>query len=161
MAHRAVAQSTHATKTAQKLWGKLWPVDAGIQLACSERHPRLVTKLISTLALIAILGAVTACTQKQETPDDIRQKTAQATAELKENTKAVVDGVKEGLQRSNTVDLNKASKQDLMTLPGITSHRADQVIAARPYSDAHQLVSRRILSQTEYDRIKGSVTATP
>jgi competence protein ComEA len=120
-----------------------------------------VTKLISTLALIAILGAVTACTQKQETPDDIRQKTAQATAELKENTKAVVDGVKEGLQRSNTVDLNKASKQDLMTLPGITSHRADQVIAARPYSDAHQLVSRRILSQTEYDRIKGSVTATP
>ena len=117
-------------------------------------------KLIPTIFLIAILGAVIGCTQRKQTPDDIRQKTAEATTELKENTKAVVDGVKEGLQGGHTVDLNKASKQDLMTLPGITSHRADQVIAARPYSDAHQLVSRQVLSQTEYDRIKDNVTAT-
>ena len=57
---------------------------------------------------------------------------ANATAEVKENAKAVAEGVKEGLHRGDTVDLNKASKSDLMNLPGMTSEDADRVIAAGP-----------------------------
>jgi DNA uptake protein ComE-like DNA-binding protein len=115
-------------------------------------------KQILPIALLAGLGI--GCAQKKESPDDIRQETANATAEVKANAKAVVEGVKEGLHRGNTVDLNKSSKDDLLNLPGMTSDRADRVIAARPYDDPHQLVSRHILSGTEYDRIKDQVTAT-
>lgn len=99
---------------------------------------------LNVLVLIALLACAIACTTKKETPDDVREKTANATAELKENAKAVAEGVKEGLHRGDTVDLNKASKEELMNLSGITSDRADRVIGGRPYDDAHQLVSRRV-----------------
>jgi DNA uptake protein ComE-like DNA-binding protein len=119
-----------------------------------------VPKLTKPFLLIALLACLIACTTKKETPDDVREKTANATAELKENAKAVAEGVKEGLHRSDTVDLNKAGKDQLTTLPGMTSDRADRVIAARPYDDAHQLISRRVLSEAEYDRIKDRVTVS-
>jgi DNA uptake protein ComE-like DNA-binding protein len=122
-------------------------------------HPRHVLKL-KTLVLIAFLSCAIACTTKKETPDDVREKTANATAELKENAKAVAEGVKEGLHRGDTVDLNKASKSDLMGLPGLTREGADRVIAGRPYDDAHQVVSRHALSQAQYDRIKDQVTVS-
>ncbi len=66
-----------------------------------------------------------------------------------------MEGVKEGLHRNGAVDLNKASKDDLAALPGMTSDRAD-----RPYADPHQLVSRRIVSEEEYARIKDQLMVT-
>jgi DNA uptake protein ComE-like DNA-binding protein len=104
--------------------------------------------------------AAMGCGQKKETPDDIREKTANATAEIKRNAQAVAQGVKEGLHRGNTIDLNKCSKDDLLTLPGISKETADRVLAARPYDDTHELVSRRLVSEAEYQKIEGKVTAT-
>jgi DNA uptake protein ComE-like DNA-binding protein len=99
------------------------------------------------------------CTSKQQNPDELREKTAQATATLKTDAKAVAEGVREGLNRDKPVDLNQATKEQLLTLPGITSLRADRVIAARPYGTPQELVSRHILTSQEYDRIKDRVTA--
>lgn len=72
----------------------------------------------------------------------------------------MAEGVKEGLSRDKTLNLNKASKGDLLTLPGITDHEADRIIAERPYAGSHELVTRRIVSQDEYDRIKDRVIAS-
>jgi hypothetical protein len=41
----------------------------------------------------------------------------------------------------------------------MSSQGADRIIAGRPYSSASQLVSRRIISEPEYDKIKDQVTA--
>jgi DNA uptake protein ComE-like DNA-binding protein len=54
-------------------------------------------------------------------------------------------------------DLNKASKQDLTSLPGITSQKADRIIAERPYANTHQLVSRHVLSDDEYAQVQERV----
>lgn len=89
----------------------------------------------------------------------MREKTAQATAEVSRDAKAMAEGVKEGLSRDKTLNLNKASKDELLTLPGITSHEADRIIAARPYGSTHELVSRRVLSQEEYEKIKDRIIA--
>jgi competence protein ComEA len=99
-----------------------------------------------------------ACTN--QSPDQIRQKTAEETAALKRDTKAVAQGVKEGLSNKKTVDLNKASKDDLASLPGITSHQADRIIAERPYASPHQLVTRSILSEDEYSQIQDRVVVS-
>jgi DNA uptake protein ComE-like DNA-binding protein len=101
------------------------------------------------------------CTTQKQTPDDLRERTAEATAQLKENAKAVAEGVREGWSRDKPLDLNKATKDQLTTLPGISDERAERILAGRPYDNSGQLVSRRILSQTEYDKIKDSVTAKP
>jgi len=119
-----------------------------------------VRKYIHILTLLVLVMAAMGCGQKKETPDDIREKTANATAEIKRNAQAVAQGVKEGLHRGNTIDLNKCSKDDLLTLPGISKETADRVLAARPYDDTHELVSRRLVSEAEYQKIEGKVTAT-
>jgi DNA uptake protein ComE-like DNA-binding protein len=109
----------------------------------------------SALCLVLMAG----CTQHQQNPDELREKTAQATATLKSDAKAVAEGVREGLNRDKPLDLNEATKEQLLTLPGITNVRADRVIAGRPYGKSEDLVSKHILSEAEYDRIKGRVTA--
>jgi competence protein ComEA len=101
------------------------------------------------------------CSAQKQTPDELREKTAEATAQLKENAKAVAEGVREGWSRGNPLDLNKATKDQLTSLPGIGDDRAERILAGRPYDDPGQLVSRRILSQNEYDKIKDSVSAKP
>lgn len=114
-------------------------------------------RILEVACVAAILAVFTACSSNQ-TPEQIRQKTAQGTATLKSDTKAVVEGVKEGLSSDRTaVDLNKASKDDLAALPGIDAHRADRIIAERPYADAHQLVTRHVLSDDEYAQIRDRV----
>jgi DNA uptake protein ComE-like DNA-binding protein len=113
------------------------------------------------ISLIAIpflaLFLAGACTRQSQNPEEIREKTAQATANMKADATAVAQGVKEGLTRGNKVDLNSASKNQLMALPGVTDTAADRIIAGRPYAAPEDLVNKKILSAREYDRISGQV----
>ena len=109
----------------------------------------------SLLLLGSCLMVIAGCTNSS--PDQIRQKTAEETAAVKRDTKAVAEGLKDGLSSKRAVDLNKASKQDLVSLPGITSQKADRIIAERPYANAHQLVTRHVLSADEYVQVQDRV----
>jgi competence protein ComEA len=116
---------------------------------------------IPTTALIAasllVLASAGCTTNQKQGPDQIREKTAEATSALKQDTKAVAQGVRDGWKRDKLVDLNQASKEQIQTLPGITQHQAERIIAERPYKDPEQLVSRRILSPQQYDELKDKV----
>jgi DNA uptake protein ComE-like DNA-binding protein len=114
-----------------------------------------------TLQLALAGGLITAsigCT-RHDNPQELREKTAQATAEAKRDAKAIAEGVREGWSRDKPVDLNAASKDQLLTLPGISSTQADHIIAERPYSDPHELVTKRIIRQSEYDKVADRLTA--
>ena len=112
-------------------------------------------------ALIAIILSGLGCTTREkDTPDQLRQKTAEATSEIKQGTKAVAQGIRDGLRQDKLTDLNRASKNQILTLPGMTSQLADRIIAERPYKDPQQLVTRRILSSQQYDQVKDLVTVT-
>ncbi len=126
------------------------------QLCRASKHLIGVKILIMTAALAVLL---TGCTQKPQNPDELREKTADATAQLKTDTKAVVEGVREGLSRDKTINLNTATQDQLMTLPGVTRIRAGRVIAGRPYDDPHDVVTHHILSEQEYKRIEDRITA--
>jgi DNA uptake protein ComE-like DNA-binding protein len=105
-----------------------------------------------------ILLAAAAC--NNQSPDQIRQKTAEETANMKRDTKAVAEGIKEGLADKKSIDLNKSSRDQLTTLPGITAERADRIIAARPFASTHELVTRHVISEDEYTRIHGQITVS-
>ncbi len=107
------------------------------------------------LPLALCMGLLTGC--PNQNPDQIRQKTAEETAALKRDSKAVAQGIKEGLSSKRSIDLNKASKEDLASLPGVTERQADRIIAERPFANTHQLVTRRILSEDEYSKIQDRV----
>jgi competence protein ComEA len=129
-----------------------------LQLTIMKLHRLCLALLI--LLLSSSLATFTACSSKQDNPDEIRERTAQATETMRRDTKAVVEGVKEGMRSDNkAININKASREDLLTLPGMTEHEADRIIAVRPFDDAHDLVSRHIVSEGEYDKISDRVIA--
>jgi len=123
-----------------------------------DRFPEHLTVMKTVFIIAAFTFLLAGCTQKPQNPDEIREKTADATAQLKTDTKAVVEGVREGLNRDKPVDLNTATEDQLTTLPGVTAIRARRVIAARPYNDPHDIVTRHILSEQEYKRIQDRIT---
>ena len=139
-------QGTIITKVSSKRAGKL-----------EHMNTRFFANVHYFALAIILLSGLTACTQQQESPEQIRQQTAQATSEAKNDAKAVAEGIRDGLHRDGRLDLNSASKDQLLQLPGMSNSEADRVIAGRPYSSADDLVGRHIVSKSEYDRISDRV----
>lgn len=135
---------------------------------------------MSRLLLIVLCSALLlGCSTKPEDTQKTRQQAADAAAQLKQDTKqaatelkqgaqearkegtAIAQGVREGWSRDNSkniVNVNSASEADLLTLPGFTRHKAIDVIENRPYRTPHDLVSKGILSETDYSRVASRVT---
>ncbi len=57
------------------------------------------------------------------------------------------------------IDLNSASRDELMTLDGIGEVRADAIIRARPFRAKTELVERRLIPEGLYDKIADKVMA--
>jgi competence protein ComEA len=107
---------------------------------------------------ILLAAGLVGCTQTQQNPQELKEKTAEETAALKRDAKAVAEGIREGWNREQAVDLNTASKDQLMTLPGLTATEADRLIARRPYHAPDELVTKHVLTRAEYDKIADQVT---
>jgi competence protein ComEA len=115
-------------------------------------------RIIASFAAV-LLVLVAGCTSQKPSPDEVREKTAQATSDIKRDAQALAEGVKEGWTRDQPLDVNKASKEQLQSLPGMSGDEAQRIIDGRPYSSTSELRSRRVISQPEYDRIKDQITA--
>ncbi|MGA8620374.1 MAG: helix-hairpin-helix domain-containing protein [Candidatus Sulfotelmatobacter sp.] len=115
---------------------------------------------LSILVLALPLTGITACNNNQgDNPDEIRRRTAEATETMRRDAKAVAEGVKEGMGSQKTVNINKASREELLNLPGVTEHEADRIIADRPFDNADDLVKRHVIPESEYDKIRDRVIA--
>ena len=57
------------------------------------------------------------------------------------------------------IDLNTASREKLMTLPGMSERLADRVIAGRPYKNRVELKSRNIVPTNVFNAIVERVVA--
>lgn len=61
--------------------------------------------------------------------------------------------------KSEKLDVNSASKEELDALPGIGGAYAQKIIDGRPYSSKTDLVSKGVLPSSTYDKIKDQITA--
>jgi len=62
---------------------------------------------------------------------------------------------------ASLIDINSASRDDLMKLDGIGEVRADAIIRARPFKAKTELVERRLIPEGLYDKIADKVIARP
>lgn len=112
--------------------------------------------LIGALATAILMAG---CSRESRSPDAIRHDTAKATAGAVRDGRAVVEGMWDGLRTKGPVNINKASKERLESLPGISPETADAIIAGRPYSSGGELLHRHIVTKAEYNRIADRIEA--
>ncbi|HEX2555995.1 MAG TPA: helix-hairpin-helix domain-containing protein [Microvirga sp.] len=58
-----------------------------------------------------------------------------------------------------SLDLNTASKDELIALPGIGAARAEAILKGRPFAAAEELVERKILPASVFEALKGRIGA--
>ena len=117
-----------------------------------------IFSVLLAAGLALILTGCFSCSVKQN-PQQLKEKTAQTTAALKSDAKAVAAGVREGWSRDKPLDVNHATKAQLESLPGVNAAIADRIIAGRPYAKPDDLLSRGVVSRRQYARISELVTA--
>lgn len=69
------------------------------------------------------------------------------------NTSGVV-----GAQTQWQINVNTASEQELDTLSGVGMVTADKIVKGRPYQRIEELIERKILGQSTFDKIKDKIT---
>jgi competence protein ComEA len=102
------------------------------------------------IARLLLLTAASLCliaSPNWQAPD-----TAKAPAQAKA-------GSSKSATKSKLVDINSASSEELEDLPGIGTAFAKKIIAGRPYRGKNELLQKKILPPSTYDKIKDKVVA--
>jgi len=66
---------------------------------------------------------------------------------------------KSAVTHDGLLDINTATPEQLLALPGMGRAYVQRVIAGRPYTAKNQLVSRGILPETAYEKIAPQIVA--
>jgi competence protein ComEA len=59
------------------------------------------------------------------------------------------------------VDINSASRKELLTLPGIGPAQADRIVACRPFLTKGELVTKKVVTTGPFLSLKNRVVAMP
>ncbi len=120
-----------------------------------KRTLSVASLCLAAVALVASLsfaqGTPAASTPAATTP------AAAAAAPAKTTTKTTTK--KTTMKAADMVDINSASKEDLMKLPGVGDATADKIIAGRPYTSKAQLSAKGIVTKAQYAKIRSMVVA--
>ena len=118
-----------------------------------------------SLAVLAAFVALLLAGVPAQAQDNSAKSNAQAAGQesksaAKNAGKAAEKTTEKGVDKvTGKIDINSASSEDLQKLSGIGPATADKIIAGRPYNSKRDLLTRKIISQKEYDAIREKIVA--
>jgi len=118
-------------------------------------HRRFSLKLVSLFACL-VLVAVAAFAQDKGTSKAPTAGSTQKSTTTSTASKTATDTAKSAAEK---MDINSATKKELMTLPGIADALSQKIIDGRPYKAKNELVQKKIIPQATYDKISDLIIA--
>lgn len=119
------------------------------------------TATISALALLGLLAtsglsaqATAAATKPAASQQPATRATAKPTAMA-----ARPAGAPAAKPAHELVNLNTATREQLVALPGIGETYADAIIKARPFASKSELASKKVLPEATYKKVRSMVIA--
>jgi DNA uptake protein ComE-like DNA-binding protein len=93
--------------------------------------------------------------------EEAGRKIEKAANEAADQAQAAAEGVRQGWDRSghHLVNVNAASEDELVELPGIGHREARRIVDGRPYGDRHDLVAKGVISEATYEKIRDRITS--
>jgi len=124
---------------------------------------RLISLTLSALLLgttaVQVLAAEAIAPPAAASKASAAQSAAsKASAPVSERKKALA-ARREAASKIKLVDINSASKEDLLKLPDISEADAAKIIAGRPYGSKVWLMTHKILPEGKYPVIKDLIVA--
>jgi competence protein ComEA len=111
------------------------------------KRKTLANLLVVLVGISCVAGSVFGQTKSSQTTS----KSAQTTPKKSDTQKSE--------KKAAQLDINSASKQELMTLPGIGDALSQKIIDGRPYRAKNELVQKKIIPQATYDKISDQIIA--
>jgi DNA uptake protein ComE-like DNA-binding protein len=93
--------------------------------------------------------------------EEAGRKIGKAASEAADEAQAAAEGVREGWDRGghHLVNINAATEDELVELPGISHREARRIVDGRPYADRHDVVVKGAISEATYAKIKDRITS--
>jgi competence protein ComEA len=114
-------------------------------------------KLWMALLVVIVATAMLAAQSKPDKATTTGKPAGGTTAQSSTSSKspAAAPAAKAGVK----LDINSASKDELEKIPGIGPATSQKIIDGRPYRAKNELVSKKIVSKSEYEKIKDQIIA--
>lgn len=125
-------------------------------------------KFFTLLTALAVAAALPLAAHSQGTPPSspsstVKQDSGTANPTTPAPSKALKQKAhaakKAAEAKAPKIDINSATKDDLMKLTGIGDATADKIIAARPYKAKNELVTKKILTRKQYAKVQPLIIA--
>jgi competence protein ComEA len=114
---------------------------------------RSLSVVLTAAVLLLSAGLSSAIENKTDTP----QPAATKVNASPKSAKSEIDAKHKHSAKIKLVDINRAKKEELMKLPGISDAEADKIIAGRPFGSKAWLVTNKIIPMETYQAVKGLI----